>query len=73
MQKGILLTFCRGLDSEIPCQLHFEGNSKDIDNAKNLVQYAMKACNADAAIDKVGMIVKSGPLTWANLDVEVPS
>ena len=39
--------FCRpsagGL--EIPCQLRFEGNSKDINKAKNLVQYAMEVSN----------------------------
>ena len=38
-----------------------------IDKTKNLVQYAMKAFNADAAIDEARMIVENGPLVRAHL------
>ena len=52
---------------EIPCQLHFETNSKNIDNAINLVQYAMKVCNADPeikeAIEESTVIISQSPRT----------
>jgi len=52
---------------EIPCQLHFEGNNKDLDKAKNLVQYAMKACTASPEIKEARkqstVIISKSPKT----------
>ena len=49
---------------EIPCQLRFEGNNKDLDKAKSLVQYAMKACTASPEVrEQSTVIISKSPKT----------
>ena len=62
---------------EIPCQLRFEGNSKDIDKVKNLVQYAMEACNAGPEIKKAReastVIISKSPRTLVCINDSINS
>ena len=54
---------------EIPCQLHFEGNNKDLDKAESLIQYAMKACTTSLEVRKQStVIISKSPKTLVCID-----